>query len=397
MEKTIWQKVQAVLGVICIIVYAAATIYAVLLIYGAVREHTSIAEREYNDLKELAASAGVLGWQTESFKDDIRDAVAVSKTLQAVIITGSGDYAVAVEKAPNTVVWSGTIPHFSNSFYLLRRLQPGILRIDGQRNLEIGALSTYIDFYYLLYILRKALLSILVAVLLSFSMLIADICRSKNVSVVKTDTGDDENIITEVKSEESESNDRIVENEIHEEPVKNENPFNESAIDTDDVYLEDDPFGVFNDERTFSEQFAPELQNAEENDRDIVLVSTAWTSQDMSYTLLAEEASRCFKNGSRIFEKNIPGLYIIIPDSSIDEAFESAKRFHRSAVDAIKPEVSGLLVGLSSRAGRSVHSERLISEAERAHGKAGEDPASPIVAFKVDLEKYNAFIAKNNN
>ena len=50
--------------------------------------------------------------------------------------------------------------------------------------------------------------------------------------------------------------------------------------------------------------------------------------------------------------------------------------------------------GLSSRTLRLIPGIRLIKEAMQAVDKAMEDPSLPIVAFKVDAERYRKFLAE---
>jgi hypothetical protein len=454
------------------IIYVISTIYAFLLIYGAVRDHSDITAREYIELKDLASSAGVLGWKTASFKEDIRDTVASAKSLQAVIISAPGDYSIAVEKTHGLVKWTGNYPYFSRGLYLLKRLEPAPLRIEGLQNIVISAVSTYIDFDNLLFILRKVLLAILIAVVVSFSLLITDMVIVKKQPAIDEFTGsgpnvesrkaeryypddyeeqepfiderpqadkfsgngfttdDNENFIlppepdfarhdapfvpkpedilfTEDESKFEEKDPFHVTDSLRNEDAEDDltagglpqfetddensrkNPFPSSGL------YETDPFGDFSGEPSFASELAPEMAKAEENGKDLSLITAMWTAENVLYKTLEEAAAGCFKRGSRIFEKNVPGIYIIVPGISIDDAFETAKRFHREAIAKLPLESeSELLIGISSMAGRSLHAERLINEAERALGKAGEDRRSPIVAFKADPEKYKAFLEK---
>jgi hypothetical protein len=54
--------------------------------------------------------------------------------------------------------------------------------------------------------------------------------------------------------------------------------------------------------------------------------------------------------------------------------------------------MNSLRIGISSRNKRLVRAARLLLEASRALDKAGQEPDSPIVAFKSDPEKYKAFM-----
>ena len=51
-----------------------------------------------------------------------------------------------------------------------------------------------------------------------------------------------------------------------------------------------------------------------------------------------------------------------------------------------------ITIGISSRTGRLISGERLITEAEQAQKHAEEDATSPVIAFRVNPEKYRNFI-----
>ena len=54
-----------------------------------------------------------------------------------------------------------------------------------------------------------------------------------------------------------------------------------------------------------------------------------------------------------------------------------------------------LKIGISSVSSRIVSAERLITEAEQAVFHALEDKSTPVVAFRVNAQKYREYILKN--
>lgn len=464
--KTLWQKIQAVCSLLCICVYAAATVCAGLLIRDAVQEHAQLATKEYEELRDFAASAGVLGWTTASYKEDILDAITVKQTLEAVFIVGE-NYALAAEKTPGLITWAGEKPRLSG-FYLLRRFAPAPLRIEGEKGITISGAASYIDFRNLLFILRKVLLAVLIAVFVSFALLIIDITLVKQPvdDEVDEDDGFEEAEDTEAAAptlatvSSSSDSDAVEpeEPEAEESPLQSAPPPSPAAyeaapaaapeddpldgperpipppdfapaaqnepeaaalpetdgIDTSDDFAdfsaftagldetgfaeglyEHDPFGTLDEQPDFLRELEPALEYAEEAEQDMALLSAQWTEEGTSNEILEDAAAVCFKDGTRHFPRPPFGIYIIAPNTNIEEAFESAKQMHRQATaEQARGKKSRLLIGISSRAFRMVNPERLINETERALGKAGEDKRSPIVAFKVDPDKYSAFLAK---
>jgi hypothetical protein len=141
------------------------------------------------------------------------------------------------------------------------------------------------------------------------------------------------------------------------------------------------------DEKTeFRSVLQHELTKAETDGSDIAVLSVEGTDDGFSPGALTEQASEFFKSGSRFFEKKDgSGIYIIVPCINLDEIFAAAKKFHRRSA-------TGLLTGISVRSDRIVDAENFLNEAEHALDKAREDSSLPIVAFKVDTEKYKEFI-----
>jgi hypothetical protein len=159
---------------------------------------------------------------------------------------------------------------------------------------------------------------------------------------------------------------------------------------------ETDNFDGMDDDTEFPGILQVELRQAEKAGKDLTLLDIEWSLGGLSLEMLIKQASAFFRQGSRFFEKeNGDGIYIIVPDSGLDEIFAQAKEFHKRARAEKHAEFNAeLLIGLSARSDRSVDAMNLLNEAERALAKARADIALPIVAFKVDPQKYREFISK---
>jgi hypothetical protein len=391
MMKNIWQKIQTVVAIACIGIYICSALYVGIRIYGESQWQNKLAEREFADLKDFASSAGVLGFSSAAFKRDIEDAIALSRTLQAVIIIGPRNAALVAEKTPDLVRWDGYYPRFNGGFNMLKRLQPAPLSIKGN-NVTISVLASTLDFDVLLSILRPAFAGVLVALIVSFFMLIAEVYFQKSavetfqIPASKAPAKPQEEIIDEI------DDGGTRQNYSTDKPPAEQEKFPVAAAPEP---YEDDNFGDFDDEPTFADDLTPELEEAEENSEDLCLLSASWTSGDAPLNILAGTAVIYFKSGTRVFERATSGIYAIIPDENIDNGLNAAKEFYREAMAKLPKGIdTRLVVGLSSRAKRKVDAERLIHEADSALFKAREDEQQPIVAFKADPQKYKAFIAK---
>ncbi|MDR0684956.1 MAG: hypothetical protein LBF83_07490 [Spirochaetaceae bacterium] len=158
-----------------------------------------------------------------------------------------------------------------------------------------------------------------------------------------------------------------------------------------------DAFGGMGEDLEFSDILQNELSMADANGRDLVLLNIEWTTPGLSCKPLIKQAASLFAEGSRFFEKDgQDGLYIIVPDCSLDEAFAKVKEFHKYAREKKPPEVyAELLIGMTARSLRNVGAINFLNEAEHALEKARLDSALPIVAFKVDLQKYNEYTKRS--
>ncbi|MDR0540432.1 MAG: hypothetical protein LBG74_08050 [Spirochaetaceae bacterium] len=146
-----------------------------------------------------------------------------------------------------------------------------------------------------------------------------------------------------------------------------------------------------------SEQFmtalSTMLQNAVEDGEDLCLAAAEWTEGENSTESLLEIARDFFGESGTVFERMRGGIFVIMNDSNLDEGFAQAKEFY-GRVTAENAQDDLLVMGLSSRSGRAVEAERLLKEAQKALEKGHEDDSLPVVAFKVNIEKYNRLYAK---
>lgn len=207
-------------------------------------------------------------------------------------------------------------------------------------------------------------------------------------------------------------------------------PLADSSLAEESDTLSNDSISFADDTESFSEtkdaQQSPSsvsspsssLHNAEglESILDEELVHAASSEQDVSLMIilnLTKPASdddsaevklleeKCGKQGI-IFnqfknENGQKGYALILKNISLDTAFASAEGIHSALSlyiknkDPTKDVVLG--IGISSRSQRLVSGSRLISEANLAAVHALEDKDSPVIAFRVDPDKYRKYLA----
>jgi hypothetical protein len=453
-----WQNVKSVIAFFCILIYIGAAAFAGIKIYEAVNEQRFEAREEFADLTDLASRAGALGLFTNEYIKDIKVQLDMSKALDALIIYGPDNSRFAFEKRAGLISYKGDYPDFNEKVRLYRVPQSAPIRTEGNLNVSISAISPLINFNTLLSILRSSMLAILAAVSIAFVTLITDVSMGtagRNAGGFKTDDKSDASdrladfSATVQSPPESEFEitdadlalaDEIPPDAEDELPAACETPpESEFEITDDDLALavdeipsdaedelpaadeippaedgkketsgfgllaaasalyETDSFEGNGQEFEFSDILQHELGRAEAGGKDLVLLNIEWTVPGLSCQPLIRQAASFFAQGSRFFEKDsLAGLYIIVPDCDLDEAFARAKEFHKYAREKKPPEVyAELLVGMTARSLRSVGATNFLNEAEHALDKARSDNALPIVAFKVDPKKYNEFTRRH--
>ncbi|MDR2841918.1 MAG: hypothetical protein LBV52_01815 [Spirochaetaceae bacterium] len=154
-------------------------------------------------------------------------------------------------------------------------------------------------------------------------------------------------------------------------------------------FYESDNFGTLHGGGVFNDLLDEKLINAIKKNKDLALVAIESIDPGFNYRALHEKAETFFKPDANIFENENQNVFIVLPDTDIDDALKAAQEFHRQLSLEQPDSMAGmgentLLIGIAGRTARDIMAARLISECEHALGKAREDPVSPIVAFKVD-------------
>jgi GGDEF domain-containing protein len=361
-------KISSIIAFISIALYVAAVGIGAVRIIAGINERRALAQREFYDLADVASSAGALGFMEDPFKDAVRDAVAASQTLQAVIITGPFGAEFTHERDNNGIIaWEGDTPRFQSRFGSSRNPHFSPLRVNGLRNATIQAVSSTIDYPAYSRILLQSLFLVLAAAILSATTLLAYHIKGKNAAPVS---------------------DKL--QEIY--PPKPE----PAGVPVDPALS-----AGGDGETRIREKLDSELGVCSITDKDLALIL-----MELSLTAgfgagddagvkrkVVDRARQFFAIRDAVQERAGRGLAVILSGEGLEEALSMARQFHGLIITELPelfPYKNDLRIGVSSRNGRLIRANRLFLEASRALDKA--NPESPIVAFKSDLEKYNAFV-----
>lgn len=92
------------------------------------------------------------------------------------------------------------------------------------------------------------------------------------------------------------------------------------------------------------------------------------------------------------------GYAVIVRNTNLDTALATAQALYSVLVRLLQDAHVNekLTIGISSRCERIISSQRFITEAEQAVLHAADDPENPIIAFRVNPEKYREYMQQNN-
>jgi len=422
-------KISSVVAALCIFIYIVAIAFGVVQVIESIGERRSFAEKEFYDLADIASSSAVfLGFMSDPYQETIRDFIKTSDTLLGVIITGSdGEYAFERE-AGSGIVWAGNSPRFKTGFGFPGEPFLLYLRIEGQRNVTIQAIYSPVESNFTLMVLRNTLLAVLGALAIALITLLVEITAKNRASHYRTgeDRGsqkDDGYYVSAAETKDTfESSEKTgnypAEEDNSEEPSTEQDPFldaGECSDSGEDASTnEQEPLGLYTPrgnigwESYTHDRLNSELHRCAAFEQDLVFMVMEFSGSekinDTLYRQFADEAVTFFAMRDLIFEREEYGISVIIPSTDLEQGISKSEEFHNriiaSLAESIKSREEGqrteLCTGLSSRNGRLIEADRLMLEASKALEKALEDPASPIMAFKSDPEKYRDFLKGRN-
>ena len=401
-------KVSSFIAALCIFIYIAAIAYGAAQIIVNIGERRNVAREEFNDLADRASSSAVfLGFMSQAYQETIRDFIGSSKTLLGVIISGSnGEYAFERYQGSG-IVWTGDSPRFKISAGLSGEPFVLPLRIEGQRNVNIQAIYSYLDYNLSLRVLRNVLLAILAGLTIAFITLLVEIGqKNKNayyrlaVPGVKSarKPGVRPDILPAIKPDAEPVQKTL-------QPVNSTEKKPASEASKANSQKTENPQGLFTPRGNvgwksyLKDRLDSELQRCASLEHDLVFLIIEFKGSeeisDSLYRQFADEVVDFFTLRDLIFENGERGISIILPNVDLDMGITKAEDFRARIASKLPESFEGrseLCAGLSSRSGRIMDAERLMLEATKALEKALEDPVSPIVAFKSDPEKYREYI-----
>jgi hypothetical protein len=383
-------RVSLIVGAICIAVYIAAVVFAGVMISKNMNKQRQTAQKEFDKLVVYTQNLDI-GFMTESFQSVFNKTLAFSKPLSAVIVSSpAGEYAFE-NRRDSGVEWTGGRPSFKSSFLLSTDELVSPLSIANQQNITIRAAYDRIDYSSASITLKQSLFIVLLALCVSFLTFLLRLLLSRDTVSLEpnvNDILDQENAASDYSFNSDVMDDSMVLPPEYDEIIAPELSEEELAgLTAEDMAI---PFLGIGNEFDLSEKLAGELERSQTFNQDLTVMV-----MESKKERLAEDVIDFFVLKDIIFEstsdkeKSERYIYVIAAGVTIDEGFHKASDFRNAFLNKY-PEQE-VFIGISSRSGREeINAERLTMEAKNALWNAEKD--SPVVAFRVDPEKYKAWL-----
>ena len=165
-----------------------------------------------------------------------------------------------------------------------------------------------------------------------------------------------------------------------------------------------DPTGLFSPatgvgwESYMETRLDSELVRAASSEQDLALVLLQIPGLENNALMMKRIAAVLldfFKFRDFVFEYKKDGFAGILLNINLDQAMVLAEAMHTQLKDLLESENirEKLAIGISTRSLRILPGSRLITEANQALEKAFDETGLPIVAFRVNPDKYRQFVA----
>ena len=154
-------------------------------------------------------------------------------------------------------------------------------------------------------------------------------------------------------------------------------------------------------EQYLEERLSNELRRAASFDQDLVtaLIKCRGAVDDRStYIQLARILKDHFHFHDLLFEFQNDKMAVILPSTDLEQGIAELSDFQKELFQATEDMfcTSDISIGLSSRNGRLINSDRILKEAHAALKRAEKDSETNLIGFRPDPGKFRSFLAIQN-
>ena len=383
---------------VCILAYLGAIVFVIVNIHANMNRRSEDAYAEFSALAGRAMAAGAAGALDEAFAAAVQEAMNRKTILEGAIVYGPAGVLGFERERGSALLWGADgSPRFRSRFGLSRWHMP--LRIPGMWNVNIEAASGMLDFAELSAALKQAMILIAAALALAFFTLLAESSAQRRRAPAHEPGGgaDGGGWEEEPAGGRSAAAGRDAEGGAdggaNASGAQRQRP--KPAPRRPGSYTER---GQVVAAEHAEARLAEEIERSASAGQDVAFIAIEFKPAEASgcYARLASDAARFFASREFICERGERGLSVICPGLTLDMGFLNASEFH-SRIMGKYPDVfkhkTDLCMGISARSDREpISAARLVFEAEEALERALMDPVSHVIAFKVDPDKYRAFM-----
>lgn len=136
------------------------------------------------------------------------------------------------------------------------------------------------------------------------------------------------------------------------------------------------------------------LVKAAENGSDlsVLIIKVNSSENEISLEQIENIFDSDFAQNALVFSDESNLFTVLLENTGLDDAMTVAKEIFEDFSEKLADAGQKVTIGLSSKNGRTVSSERLLTEAREAQKHTSTEPDSPIIAFRASPEKYNDYI-----
>lgn len=171
-----------------------------------------------------------------------------------------------------------------------------------------------------------------------------------------------------------------------------------------ELHISSNPNGLYTPDSNIGwthyimERLNSELERSASFEQDLVLILMDSDAEDKTDTRnnLANLAVSFFSFRDLIFEYGGAGLAIILPNIDLEHGIRMTEEFIQKLAKSNFDSPSQLYFGISSRIGRLLEGQRLLTEAETALEKAEKEKTNRIIGFKVNPDRYREYLTKTS-
>ena len=136
------------------------------------------------------------------------------------------------------------------------------------------------------------------------------------------------------------------------------------------------------------------LVKAAENGSDlaVLIIKVNSSENEISREQIESIFDSDFAQNALVFSDESNLFTVLLENTGLDDEMTVAKEIFEDFSEKLADAGQKVTIGLSSKNGRTVSSERLLTEAREAQKHTATEPDSPIIAFRASPEKYNDYI-----